>query len=939
MAGIRSEWFGEAARLSPQAFARFVVLAGAVPDTMEWLLSAATEPPPSTGPSLSSLDAAWLQVDLDLAASFGARLSPTTDVDRLMGPMNLVWELKDMGTRSGALLTGGPPDLDAAWLTQCLRLAPMDAVVFDHAGWRAAALDWPLKVGLPPSAAGRALAQSLASGWFRDLYEPRVLRAGDDVDCLLFPGSLAEALRSARRGMQRRASAVIVLGPAEPTMREGLNELAHRWEAAVVAVCGLEATLWPRLWSELVAQLAHNLPLPPAVFEAWRRTAPNGDPRTPVVLGDLDFSSNNRPLDVALRLAEALRQRGDLDSVPASTIPGAGDSVQELAHALEFDAPQWDWSAETQGASRLVQTRRTLEQRLGPIVLRHRPPRMEAAMVELAPPEAPHEEPPPRHVKFDLWPVDTDAAAGAGAARPLQADTDHRLEVFIAEAQVLAHATADTPLDERPLPPSAEGHELTVVLCPLSPTAQVDGRPHMPAPTLGTVHLPPRGTSTRAVFTLRCGASVADFRARLIVLHQQRVLQSLLLVPDATGRATLSVENRYAPGFESPSADAPADLAFLINDNPEGSSGLTTMAPGRASFLAPDGLKESIMQMRRILNGAVQTEAGDAALRLDRPELLDLMRQLANHGAVIVDELSMQHPLQALDAAQRIQVVEAVDQAYFPVEFLYSGPAPEPGAALCPNAAAALAAGDAIHRQCPHRDDETHVCPLSFWGFRKCIERHAPNGDPAITVSVPLPGEERLGPFGSALLAASDRAREEMDGPAGLPVAVAQQVADVTTVTSWADWKAQVLARPHDLLVLMPHSDKSRAFPGIPALEVSKDELAASNLSEKYVHTGPAHGPLVLLLGCSTSFADLPFLNFVRRFHLKGAPVVVGTLSVVHATQARRLAQRLLAVALAPDGQALRLDEALLKVRRELLAEGNGVSFTLMAYGHSAWRL
>ena len=137
----------------------------------------------------------------------------------------------------------------------------------------------------------------------------------------------------------------------------------------------------------------------------------------------------------------------------------------------------------------------------------------------------------------------------------------------------------------------------------------------------------------------------------------------------------------------------------------------------------------------------------------------------------------------------------------------------------------------------------------------------------------------------------------------------------------------------------MPHSDKSSVFAGIPSLEVSKDELAASNLSEKYVHTGDAHGPLVLLLGCSTSFADLPFLNFVRRFHLKGAPVVVGTLSVVHATQARQLAQRLLALALAPGPQALRLDEAMLQLRRDLLAEGHGVSFTLMAYGHSAWKL
>ena len=32
---------------------------------------------------------------------------------------------------------------------------------------------------------------------------------------------------------------------------------------------------------------------------------------------------------------------------------------------------------------------------------------------------------------------------------------------------------------------------------------------------------------------------------------------------------------------------------------------------------------------------AVQAEAGSADLRLDRPELLNLMRQLAKHGAVI----------------------------------------------------------------------------------------------------------------------------------------------------------------------------------------------------------------------------------------------------------------------------------------------------------------
>lgn len=944
MACVRELLFGGAGQLPPQALARFVVLAGAAPDAVQgWLSDPATaiDRLPPSALERSPADASWLHIDLDRAAALGEGLRDGTDPSALAAWLDGCWRTAFDTGAVRALITNGPGTLDTAWLTRLLHQhAPAEAVAFDHAGWRAWALDWPLKVGVPPSARGQALAPLLAAGWFRDLYDPLVVRGTEATDVLLFPGTLAEALRSARRSRHRRASAVILLGQDGPVPLDALRELAHHWEAALVAACGLAVAQWPRFWSELVAQLSHNLLLPAAVSEALRRTLPEDDPRAAVVLADLAYAAHNRPVDMALRLAHTLRQYSDLASLPMPQEIGATGAGDDIALALESGAPQWDWTAETLGASRLVRVRRTLEQRLGPIVLRHRPPRMEPAMAGMAPPDLPdppRDEPAPRHVKFDLWPAD--GPGTATSPQVLQPDTDHRLEVFIAEHQVQAHATADTPLDESPLPPSADGHELNIVYCPLSPIGRVDGQPHTPAPAQASLHLPPRGTSSRACFVLRCGASVSDFRARLIVLHQQRVLQSLLLLPDAAGRVVLTVENRYAPGFVSPSADTPADMAFLINDNPDGASGLTAMSATRASFTAPDGLKQSIAQMRRILSGAVQEAAGHTALRLDRPELLDLMRQLANHGAMIVEELALQHPLQTLDTAQRIQVVEAVDQAYFPAEFLYSGPAPEPSAALCPNAAAALAGGDAIHHQCPHRDDETHVCPLSFWGMRKCIERHAPNGDEKITVSVPTPGQERLGPFGSALLAASDRAKEEMVGPAGLPAALAQQVADVTTVTSWSEWKAQVLSRPRDLLVLMPHSDQSSTFAGIPALEVSKDELAASNLNEKYVNTGAAHGPLVLLLGCSTSFADLPFLNFVRRFHLKGAPVVVGTLSVVHATQARDLAQRLLAAAMAPDAQALRLDEALLRVRRELMAAGNGVAFTLMAYGHSTWRL
>ena len=110
-------------------------------------------------------------------------------------------------------------------------------------------------------------------------------------------------------------------------------------------------------------------------------------------------------------------------------------------------------------------------------------------------------------------------------------------------------------------------------------------------------------------------------------------------------------------------------------------------------------------------------------------------------------------------------------------------------------------------------------------------------------------------------------------------------------------------------------------------------------LLERDPNGGPYNVTVPMLLGCATQIADIPFLNFVKEFHLNGAPVVIGTLSTIHGTQAALLAERLLGLIADPQHHAERIDEALLKVKRGLLAEGHGVAFTLISYGHSSWRL
>ena len=463
----------------------------------------------------------------------------------------------------------------------------------------------------------------------------------------------------------------------------------------------------------------------------------------------------------------------------------------------------------------------------------------------------------------------------------------------------------------------------------------------LPAPESATVHLPASGDSSAAEFTLRCGERPADFRARLLVLHENRVLQTLLMTADAEGRCALNEENRYVPGFASASPGTPADIAFVINDSPAGVSGITAIAGDVVSFEEPEGLKQSLQSLRKAVAANVVVSVGDEDAALGSAANLQLMKLLAKHGASILKFLQHFAAMDKMVAATRVQVVEAIAHAFFPVEFLYSGRSPLPEAVLCPNAAAALApGGGAVHAGCPHRDSRDHVCPAAFWGMSKCIERHA-HGKGEHQLSVPQPGEERIGPFTSALLAASEIAKAEMKGPGSVPAVLGKIVPKVARVESWRDWEARIEDSLPDLLVLLPHTGKSTIDPAIPSLEISSLYLDADNIEPMHVRapTLGRPGPLVLLLGCGTSVAEVDFMGTVGCFLRSGAPLVVGTLSVVHSTQAALLANRLLEATSAPAHETRRFDEAMLQVKRSLLAEGHGMAFTLVAYGHSAWRL
>lgn len=550
----------------------------------------------------------------------------------------------------------------------------------------------------------------------------------------------------------------------------------------------------------------------------------------------------------------------------------------------------------------------------------------------------PQNELPPdeRHVQCKIF----KDKSSSEAVKRLETHHHYRAQIHIGPDIDEAALCADEPFDESQLPPSDEGHDLQIAFCPLDTRAGIDGI--VPA-MVKTIHMPKQGNSGVAEFTFDSGEDGQAFRARILILHHNRILQTLMLAaPELDAEFALRQENMVSPAFASSASEVPTDLALVINDNSAGIPGITAITAGSASFSEPAGLNVTIDTLKSLLSKANIDTAGED-LKLDHPKLVGLMIQLANHGVALMRELERQINMPAFQLVARVQVVEARSKAYLPVEFVYTGKPPKIVAKLCPNAKKALAAADgSVHAACEHANDPQHVCPAAFWGFSKCIERHPFGQSEQHVFSIPQPGADTLAPFNAAVLAASTRVlAADLTGVNGVEPAIAAVTKDVRLAKSWGDWKQNILTEPHaSLLVLLPHTDNSPDIVNMPALEIQKEWLTSVDLDSDYVQpaneAGP--GPIVLLLGCSTALTDIAFLNFVREFKGAGASIVLGTLATVHGTHASRFIRALLGK-MKSKSNGRPFDEILLEVKREMLAEGEPFVLSLAAYGHSSWRI
>jgi hypothetical protein len=894
-----------------------------------------------------------------------------------------------------------PAELDGQWLSYAfLRQSRVASVVLERNRPNAPRWDWPLRIAVPPTDEGKRLLDVLADAHFAQLYRLQIATpestTASPPDLLLLPESLAATPR--RSGRDRlHGAAILVVGDADSRPAEAharLRRLLNDGKAGLAGVCFVPTGERKPWFEALVRELSHNNPLPIALAHArlagFRHTQAGAaglrDFAAPLLLGDSAFTASTRIEDAALRLAAAIRR---LDVLPPamefhpallSIADGPPTTPAELARALEKRVAGNGWFQELGDATDYVGITTGTQAQTGPFDLRA--PVGQPVASRIAPPRAGDVEYEGRVVVARPFPSDSIAIDGrpgpgmsgsepepaaaapldAGPPRRLQArltelrapapdsmyvigtmqpDVDYMVWVHIGEKVLAGALTTGQPLDESPLPRAPGGDELTIVYCPLSPARSDDGARRIPAPVQSTLLLRRSGDSAPVTFVARCGEDPARFRARLIVAYRNRILQTLLLTADDAGVPAMNDENFYVDVLAPAAGSEAAQITFVVNDAPDGTPGLATLTPDSLSFTTPKGL-----DVNEVI-GLVLSIANVDAIRKGSPgfadvKTLDKLRALAVHGSALSQELQMRHRMVPFAGLRTVQTVEAVEDAtHFPVELLYAGEPPSEQSVLCPNATAALLGDAGVHAGCPHAHDENYLCPAMFWGFHKCIERLPARPPGAETpASVPTAATDRLGPFKRALLAASDNAEEQMKPPDGLPERVGRHVAAVETAASWADWKTKVSGASPDLMVMLPHSLPSKAAGGMAALEVSGGNLLWTSVAAAHV-LGPAStvGPLVLLLGCSTALTEVPFLNFVRKFHFAGAAIVVGTLATIHASQSARIASEVLEE-LADDRRApLRFDEVLLAVKRRLLADGHVEALSLMSYGHSSWRI
>lgn len=563
----------------------------------------------------------------------------------------------------------------------------------------------------------------------------------------------------------------------------------------------------------------------------------------------------------------------------------------------------------------------------------------------------------------DLPPIKNDAAKSARVQAVLTADgrqvnslrpdQEAAVRIWISPflSDSVVYANRAFPLDEL----GAEGyHELELAFIPLKGTpnrgkAQIQSRTFV----MSTGELPP------ANFKIVTGSDSDEYRARLLVMHRNRVVQSILFTAVISEIALtgphlqLIVENDVKPDLSYLLNGSPFDLSLVLNHNDEDQAGVIAVRRNRVSFREPAGNFETSMDSIRTILWSLNS-AWDPYEEHDPEHLEDQLRNLARHGNILRDALFGAEPDLAVftapvvykpDHPLRLQVVEAKAGSYLPVEFFYDFPSPRADARLC----AKYRLGDfpnATCTGCQDRGSRNIICPIGFWGVSRVIERRPkdaslPTGA-NYQCSEPLGERQRLVLTAQALLGSSEKvlpADEEE-----ISAILSRRGKAPLQAECWTTWEGHIQAIGPSLLVAVAHTETDLVSK-ILSLEIRKSRLLVCDIESELVRRQVEENPVVVLLGCQTKFADEPLQNAAARFKQKGAALVISTVATMRGAQAPACMAALIDEIDKASGMSTPQRKkgmatagmVILRAKQKLLGSGHAIGMCLTGNGDAEW--
>ncbi|MDQ3897122.1 MAG: CHAT domain-containing protein [Actinomycetota bacterium] len=452
------------------------------------------------------------------------------------------------------------------------------------------------------------------------------------------------------------------------------------------------------------------------------------------------------------------------------------------------------------------------------------------------------------------------------------------------------------------------------------------------------------GESTLAPFTLTVGPGDARVTALVAVYRGATILQAATLRGSVV--TDLAAERTYDGEIElvvDPVRDLARPMPSLTEASVLTDGNAAVMTAGRASALSLD-VHELFEEARGLVE---RIQAGADLLAQGEDELERLMVDLAFQGRRLNGSIA-ELLADDLRSAQRLQIVATDPTAFLPLELIYDGPQPTGRSRLCPTFRSALEAGNCQGCDGGGPDADTtdpRICPLRFWGLSKVIERHAslsggPTGGVFAVRSERVEGRQRLRALTDAVVGSS--ARVTGDELAAIVNAARTAFGQAAQVDDWSSWKREVTARSPAILVAVPHHEMdTERDPAVSCLELGRALLPAAGIEVEHVGSGDVlPGPIVVLLGCNTGLDDTPLDSFAGAFRQRGASIVVCTLGELIPDQASGAAQALVTeLAAAIRFLDNTLGDALLRVRRALLAKSVVLGLLVVGHGDADWLL